>query len=105
MAVQKLRSILEMTPPEGVEDDGYPRGLTQQELDISYTTLKAMASAVNATIQPLREMPACRGRVYVVFRISRICLNHLSYTDLRIAGKHERTSAVKLGLDSDACSE
>ena len=71
----------------GVEDDGYPRGLTVQELDISYNTLKAMAVAVNATIQPLKEMPACRGRVYVIFRISRICLDSLSYTDLRIAGK------------------
>ena len=72
---------------EGVEDDGYPRGLTPQELDTSYLTLKAMAVAVNATIQPVREMPACRGRVYVVFKISRVCRNHLSYTDLRIAGR------------------
>ena len=70
----------------GVEDDGYPRGLTTQELEVSHTTLKAMAVAVNATIQRLKEMTACKGRVYVIFRISRICLDHLSYTDLRIAG-------------------
>lgn len=73
----------------GVEDDGYPRGLTPQELEISHSTLKAMAVAVNATIQPLKEMTACKGRVYVIFRISRICLDHLSYTDLRIAGMYE----------------
>lgn len=71
-----------------MEDDGYPRGLTPQELEVSHTTLKAMAVAVNATIQPLKEMTACKGRVYVIFRISRICLDHLSYTDLRIAGGH-----------------
>ena len=73
--------------PPGVEDDGYPRGLTPQELDTSFITLKAMAGAVNATLQPLKEMPACRSRIYVIFKISRVCLNHLSYTDLRIAGR------------------
>jgi len=45
-----------------------------------------MAKAVNATLQPLREMPACKGRVYLIFRISRLCLDHLSYIDLRVAG-------------------
>ena len=77
----------------GVEDDGYPRGLTPQELEVSHNTLKAMALAVNATIQPLKEMTACKGRLYVIFRISRICLDHLSYTDLRIAGGHSSGSS------------
>ena len=81
-----------------MEDDGYPRGLTPQELETSSATLRAMADAVSATVQPLREMPACKGRVYLIFRISRLCLDHLSYTDLRVAGGV--LTGLKLHIDA-----
>lgn len=70
----------------GVEDDGYPRGLSPQDLDTSLNTLKAMTESVNAVLQPLREMPASKGRSFLIVRVYRLCQDELSYTDLRIAG-------------------
>ena len=81
-------------PVAGVEDDGYPRGLSKHDLDSSLVTLRAMAEAVSADIQPLREMPASKGRAYLIVRVHRLCLDELSYTDLHIAGAQLLATAV-----------
>ena len=70
----------------GVEDDGFPRGLTEADLEQSLTTLKAMAAEVHATCTQLRAMPGSSGRACAVLRVHRICRNEVSYVDLRIAG-------------------
>jgi len=72
----------------GVEDDGFPRGLTEADLEQSLTTLKAMAAEVHATCTQLRMLPGSSGRSCAVLRVHRICRNEVSYVDLRIAGKY-----------------
>ncbi|KAK9815416.1 hypothetical protein WJX72_003287 [[Myrmecia] bisecta] len=69
----------------GVEDDGYPRGLPQPELDMSLATLRSMAAEVTAAIAVLRKMPGSHGRVCAVVRVHRLCVDEIFYTDLRVA--------------------
>lgn len=69
-----------------MEDDGFPRGLTEADLEQSLTTLKAMAAEVHATCTQLRTLPGSSGRSCAVLRVHRICRNEVSYVDLRIAG-------------------
>lgn len=76
-----------MSSHAGVEDDGYPRGLGAQDLELSVQTLTAMTQAVNAALQPLKELPASKGRSYLIVRVYRLCLDELAYTDLCIAGQ------------------
>lgn len=70
----------------GVEDDGFPRGLTEADLEQSLTTLRAMAAEVHATATQVRALPGSSGRACAVLRVHRICRNEVSYVDLRIAG-------------------
>ncbi len=70
----------------GVEDDGYPRGLTPGDLEQSLTTLRAMAAEVHAACTLVRTLPGSSDRSCVVVRVHRICRDEVSYTDLRIAG-------------------
>ena len=70
----------------GVEDDGFPRGLTEADLEQSLTTLRAMAAEVHAIAMHLRTLPGSCGRSCAVLRVHRICRNEVSYVDLRIAG-------------------
>ena len=76
----------------GVEDDGYPRGLTPGDLEQSLTTLRAMATEVHAACTLVRTLPGSNGRSCVVVRVHRICRDEVSYTDLRIAGEHAAIS-------------
>ncbi|CAL8463448.1 g2982 [Coccomyxa elongata] len=69
----------------GVEDDGYPRGLTPADLEQSLTTLRAMAAEVHAACTLVRSLPGSNDRTCVVVRVHRICRDEVSYTDLRIA--------------------
>ena len=70
----------------GVEDDGFPRGLTEADLEQSLTTLRAMAAEVHATAAQVRALPGSSGRACAVLRVHRICRDEVSYVDLRIAG-------------------
>ena len=67
-------------------------------------TLRAMAEAVSADIQPLREMPASKGRAYLIVRVHRLCLDELSYTDLHIAGAQLLATAVPYVADCEAAA-
>ena len=80
----------------GVEDDGFPRGLTEADLEQSLTTLKAIAAEVHATCTQLRMLPGSSGRSCAVLRVHRICRNEVSYVDLRIAGKRFACSLCRL---------
>jgi hypothetical protein len=71
----------------GVEDDGYPRGLTGSDLEQSLTTLKAMAAEVHAACTLVKMLPGSNMRSCAVVRVHRICRDEVSYTDLRIAGE------------------
>ena len=70
----------------GVEDDGYPRGLTQADLDTSLATLHAMAVEVHAATTLLRKAAGTRKRQCAIVRVHKLCVDDVSYTDLRIAG-------------------
>ncbi len=71
----------------GVEDDGYPRGLSEPDLEASLATLAAMAAEVHAAAQLLRSFPGSAGRRCGAARVRRICRDEVTYDDLRIAGK------------------
>lgn len=73
-------------PCAGVEDDGYPRGLSTSDLEQSLTTLKAMAAEVHAACTLIKTFPGSSERTCAVVRVHRICRDEVSYTDLRIAG-------------------
>lgn len=70
----------------GVEDDGYPRGLTQVDMDTSLATLRAMAEEVQAATSLLRKAAGTRKRLCAIVRVHKLCLDDVTYTDLRIAG-------------------
>lgn len=70
----------------GVEDDGYPRGLNQGDMEVSLATLQAMAEEVHAATTLLRKAPGTRKRQCAIVRVHKLCVDGVSYTDLRIAG-------------------
>ena len=72
----------------GVEDDGYPRGLTQTDMDTSLATLRAMAEEVHAATIMLRKAAGTRKRQCAIVRVHKLCVDDVTYTDLRIAGMH-----------------
>lgn len=80
----------------GVEDDGYPRGLTQTDMDTSLATLRAMAEEVQAATTLLRKAAGTRKRQCAIVRVHKLCVDDVTYTDLRIAGMHP--------LCCDSCS-
>jgi len=69
-----------------VEDDGYPRGLTQTDMDISLATLRAMGEEVHAATTLLRKAAGTRKRQCAIVRVHKLCVDDVTYTDLRIAG-------------------
>ena len=73
----------------GVEDDGYPRGLTQTDMDTSLATLRAMAEEVHAATTLLRKAAGTRKRQCAIVRVHKLCVDDVTYTDLRIAGMHD----------------
>ena len=92
-----------------MEDDGFPRGLSEADLEQSLTTLKAMAAEVHATCTQLRTLPGSSDRSCAVLRVHRICRNEVSYVDLRIAGEPPFVQTLCTGgagkavLDTRAC--
>ena len=82
------RQNLEPVGHAGVEDDGYPRGLIQSDLDTSLATLRAMAEEVHAATTLLRKAAGTRKRQCVIVRVHKLCIDDVTYTDLRIAGMH-----------------
>lgn len=90
----------------GVEDDGYPRGLTQADLDTSLATLHAMAEEVHAATTLLRKAAGTRKRQCAIVRVHKLCVDDVSYTDLRIAvagsvdaGKSSLVGVLTHGID------
>lgn len=71
----------------GIEDDGYPRGLTQADMDISLATLRAMAEEVHAATTLLSKPTGTRKRHCSIVRVQKLCVDAVTYTDLRIAGE------------------
>ena len=72
----------------GVEDDGYPRGLTQADMDVSLASLRAMAEEVHAATTLLRKAAGTRKRHCAIVRVHKLCVDDVGYTDLRIAGEY-----------------
>lgn len=70
----------------GVEDDGYPRGLNQADMDTSLATLRAMAEEVHAATTLLRKAAGTRKRHCAIVHVHKLCVDDVTYTDLRIAG-------------------
>lgn len=70
----------------GVEDDGYPRGLNQADMDTSLATLRAMAEEVHAATTLLRRAAGTRKRHCAIVHVHKLCVDDVTYTDLRIAG-------------------
>ncbi len=67
--------------------DGYPRGLTQTDMDTSLATLRAMAEEVHAATTLLRKAAGTRKRQCAIVRVHKLCVDDVTYTDLRIAGE------------------
>ncbi|KAL0041973.1 hypothetical protein WJX79_010692 [Trebouxia sp. C0005] len=90
----------------GVEDDGYPRGLTQTDMDISLATLRAMSEEVHAATTLLRKAAGTRKRQCAIVRVHKLCVDDVTYTDLRIAvagsvdaGKSSLVGVLTHGID------
>ena len=82
----------------GVEDSGWPRGLALQELQGSLATLRAMAAEVAASAQLLQQSPgASPGRFCACARVTRLCADHVHYTDMRIAGGCHAVIGILVG--------
>lgn len=56
-------------------------------MDISLATLRAMAEEVHAATTLLRKAAGTRKRQCAVVRVHKLCVDDVSYTDLRIAGE------------------
>ncbi|GAX84840.1 hypothetical protein CEUSTIGMA_g12261.t1 [Chlamydomonas eustigma] len=80
----------------GVEDDGYPRGLTEEDLQSSICTLRIMANSLGAEALLVRSIPGAYGRSACLIRVRRQKLDQLSFVDLRVS--------VSGGVDSGKSS-
>ncbi|KAL6761169.1 P-loop containing nucleoside triphosphate hydrolase protein [Haematococcus lacustris] len=69
----------------GVEDDGYPKGLTSRDLHASIATLHAMATPLQAHVSVVRFFPGAHGRQYVLMKVQQGVLDEATYDDVRVA--------------------
>jgi hypothetical protein len=70
----------------GVEDDGYPKGLEDEDLQKSINTLHHMARALGATVGLVRKIPGTNGRTCALMRVRKESSMPALYVDLRVAG-------------------
>ena len=91
LGVSPLQQMADTSPfscqCSGVEDSGWLKGLALPELQSSMATLHAMAAEVAASAQLVQQVPgATAGSFCACARVTRLCIAHVDYTDLRIAG-------------------
>eukprot|EP00798_Chlamydomonas_sp_ICE-L_P006225 gene6225-2842_t len=69
----------------GVEDDGYPKGLDDVQLESSAAVLHLMANTLNACVRVVKYMPGVFGRRCLLLHVKLCCLEVMECSDLRIA--------------------
>lgn len=70
----------------GVEDHGYPRGLSDNDLRLSLNNLNYMASALKATAIISRLFQGAMGRSCALVQVVRNCVEDVHYLEMRVAG-------------------
>lgn len=70
----------------GVEDGGYPRGLSDNDLRLSLNNLNYMASALKATATIARLFQGALGRSCALVQVLRNCVEDVHYLEMRVAG-------------------
>jgi hypothetical protein len=85
----------------GVEDAGYPRGLTDNDLRLSLNNLNYMASALKATATIARLFQGAAGRCCALVHVRRNCVEDVHYLEMRVAGE---TRAHSLACSTHAQS-
>ena len=56
-------------------------------MDTSLASLRAMAEEVHAATTLLRKAAGTRKRQCAIVRVHKLCVDDVTYTDLRIAGE------------------
>ena len=80
----------------GVEDRGYPRGLSESDLKVSLDNLNYMANALKATANAVRIFPGAYSRVCALVQVRRNCAEDVTYAELRICGACGSDSVFKI---------
>eukprot|EP00798_Chlamydomonas_sp_ICE-L_P007098 gene7098-201_t len=69
----------------GVEDDGYPKGLEEHQLESSLRVLRLMAHSLTAHVYVVKDIVGANGRRCVLAAVKLDCLEDLDCKDLRVA--------------------
>lgn len=90
----------------GVEDNGHPRGLEEDELTSSLAVLESMAAEVSATVTLTRRPPGTEGRLCAVARIRQARSPLCTIDEVRVAvagsagtGKSTLVAVLTRGTD------
>eukprot|EP00892_Ulva_mutabilis_P004085 jgi/Ulvmu1/2048/UM120_0044.1 len=69
----------------GVEDGGYPRGLSDNDMRLSLNNLHYMAEALTATASVARLFQGAGDRCCALVRVQDGCVEAVSYLEMRVA--------------------
>ena len=69
-------------------------------MDTSLASLRAMAEEVHAATTLLRKAAGTRKRQCAIVRVHKLCVDDVTYTDLRIAGEPPDVNRLLIQLDT-----
>ncbi|NHJ49193.1 MAG: elongation factor 1-alpha [Asgard group archaeon] len=81
----------------GIEDNGYPKGLSEEELEMSIETLRKMAKKLNADISVLRTRDGESGKVAEVL-VRRLAEEEFLEIRVAVAGNVDSGKSTLVGV-------
>ncbi len=81
----------------GIEDNGYPKGLSDKELDLSIKTLKKMAKKLNADVSILRTREGDSGKVAEAL-VRRLAEEEFLEIRVAVAGNVDSGKSTLVGV-------
>ncbi|MGC9780685.1 MAG: elongation factor 1-alpha [Candidatus Heimdallarchaeota archaeon] len=81
----------------GIEDNGYPKGLTERELKSSIKTLKKMAKELNASVTVLREREGEKGKIAEVL-VRKLAEEDFLEIRIAVAGNVDSGKSTLVGV-------
>ena len=76
----------------GVQDQGYPCGLGENDLRLSLNNLNYMAQSLRSTASVAKLFVGAHGRLCALVQVKRNCVEDVKYEELRVAGLHLQTN-------------
>ncbi|HUT81615.1 MAG TPA: GTP-binding protein [Candidatus Bathyarchaeia archaeon] len=81
----------------GIEDNGYPRGVTEEELEMTIKTIEKMAHTLNADITVLRKRDGESGKVAEVL-VRKLAEENFLEIRIAVAGNVDSGKSTLIGV-------